>query len=148
MKKLLCLILSFVLMSTMSCVTSFAEELPDEPNVLEYEQLENGDIKITKYDSLDAEFVIPSEIDGNTVTTIGKKAFYSCHALKKVTIPDTVTTIEDRAFDSCKKLTTVELGDNVTSPSATGLPTCGRATSMPCSPPMASSRSECRAQRP
>ena len=41
--------------------------------------------------------VIPSEIDGVTITRIGKNAFQSCDVLK-VTIPDTVTYIGSYAF--------------------------------------------------
>lgn len=119
MKKIISILLSVLfILSTMTMLTFTvnAQDLQEDTvDVLEYEEMEDGSIKITKYDSLEAEFEVPSEIDGKTVTVIGKKAFYSCHVLKKIIIPDTITTIEDRAFDSCQKLTTVVMSNSLTS---------------------------------
>ena len=42
---------------------------------------------------------------GKNVTSIGKKAFYKCTALKTITIPSKVKTIGESAFSGCKKLT-------------------------------------------
>ena len=50
----------------------------------------------------------------DSVTTIGKGAFFSC-SLTGITIPDTVTTIGQGAFRSCRNLTTVSLGNGITS---------------------------------
>ena len=43
----------------------------------------------------------------NTVTSIGKEAFYKCAELTEVTIPESVTSIGDRAFANCSALTRV-----------------------------------------
>ena len=56
-----------------------------------------------------SEYTIP-----NSVTTIGKYAFYGCYSLTSVNIPDSVTTIEDNAFQSCSSLTSVTIPDSVT----------------------------------
>ncbi|MBQ8135375.1 MAG: leucine-rich repeat protein [Clostridia bacterium] len=58
----------------------------------EYEENDDGGITITKYTDNDKEVVIPSEIDGKSVTSIGWNAFYSCTSLTSVTIPDSVTS--------------------------------------------------------
>ena len=50
----------------------------------------------------------------DSVTTIGKFAFYSCYNLTSVTIPDSVTRIGHCAFSSCSKLTSVTISDSVT----------------------------------
>ncbi len=123
MKKLgsllLALILIFVMMSSVSfsanSLTATADSIDDLLNVLDYDVLEDDTIKITRYDSLNSEYNIPSEIDGHTVTVIGNKAFSNCQALRTVTVPDTVTIIEDKAFDSCRKLNKVTLGNSVKS---------------------------------
>jgi len=52
---------------------------------------------------------------GNSVTTIGSSAFYSCTALTPITIPDSVTTIDSYAFHYCTALTSITIPDSVTS---------------------------------
>lgn len=50
----------------------------------------------------------------NTVTSIGRSAFYDCANLTNITIPTSVTTIEQAAFYRCRKLREVEIPDMVT----------------------------------
>ena len=59
--------------------------------------------------------VIPSELDGYTVTSIGDAAFSWCESLTSVDIPDSVTSIGDYAFSWCESLTSVDIPDSVTS---------------------------------
>lgn len=56
------------------------------------------------------EYTIP-----DSVTVIGKDAFYCCRRLNTVIIPDSVTEIGDGAFNDCKYLNTVSIPDSVTS---------------------------------
>ncbi len=56
------------------------------------------------------EYAIP-----DSVTVIGKDAFYCCRRLNTVIIPDSVTEIGDGAFNECKSLNTVSIPDSVTS---------------------------------
>lgn len=51
--------------------------------------------------------VIPSEVNGLTVTSIANSAFDDIYDLTSVTIPNTVTNIGDNAFYSCDDLATV-----------------------------------------
>ena len=51
---------------------------------------------------------------GSNVREIGKKAFYNCRALEKVTIPESVTKLGVSAFQTCGKLTGVALPSGVT----------------------------------
>ena len=78
-----------------------------------YEIIEDG-ISITGYSGDSAELVIPSEIDGKRVTSIGYEAFRWCSDLTSVTIPGSVTVIGRFAFDNCKGLTSVTISEGVT----------------------------------
>ncbi len=49
----------------------------------------------------------------DSVTTIGKMAFYGCTSLLNVTIPDSVTTIDKMAFSCCTSLLSVTIPDSV-----------------------------------
>lgn len=57
-----------------------------------YEILDDGTVTITGYTGSETEIVIPSEIEGKSVTSIGDWAFYSCTGLTSVTISDSVTS--------------------------------------------------------
>ena len=59
----------------------------------EYEILEDGTAKITRYIGSDTEITIPSTLGENKVTVIGDKAFTNCDKITKATIPDGVTKI-------------------------------------------------------
>ena len=52
---------------------------------------------------------------GNSVTTIGERAFSSCTGLTEITIPNSVTSIGDYAFADCTGLTEVSIPNSVTS---------------------------------
>lgn len=64
---------------------------------------------ITKYNGTDTVVVIPSKINGVTVTTIGTDAFLGLN-ITSVTIPANVTEIGSNAFAGCTNLTSVTYG--------------------------------------
>ena len=57
--------------------------------------------------------VIPSVLDGYTVTVIGNKAFAYQTGLKSVSIPNTVTNIRKSAFLECTSLKSVSLEEGL-----------------------------------
>lgn len=78
-------------------------------------------VKITGYKGIGGEIVIPSTIDGKTVTQIGNDAFKGYNGtegkpnITSIIIPDTIVTIGDNVFDYCLQLTTINIPSSVTS---------------------------------
>lgn len=111
MKKIISVILA---LACIMCVfASCGDEAEKEPQVLtsgdySYVVLEDGTVKITKYNGTQdvLEMDIPAEIDGKTVTIIGKESFVGATGLTIVNFPEGLLTIEERAFadSSVKKV--------------------------------------------
>lgn len=73
----------------------------------------NGDAKISSYSGTNARVVIPSAIDGHTVTEIGERAFFHNENLIEVVIPSGVKELEYGAFEWCPNLLSINLPDSV-----------------------------------
>ncbi len=82
---------------------------------LVYDLDENGNAIITDNTiTEDTDLIIPSDIDGHKVISIGDYAFRSCYCLTGITIPKGVTSIGDHAFEDCESLTSINLSEGVT----------------------------------
>lgn len=82
----------------------------------------NGKIVITAYNGTDTDVVIPSTINGMTVTTIRTSAFYDALTVETISIPSTVTSIGSGAFSGCKNLATISVSSlNTTYSSVEGV---------------------------
>ena len=83
-------------------------------------------------DCKDTDVVIPSMIDGYTVTKIANNAFAGSilfkSTLTSVVIPDTVAKIGMGAFGNCDKLVRVVIGDGVTHINASAFRGCDSLT--------------------
>lgn len=83
--------------------------------IAEYEYV-NGEIRdgieITKYNGTDTEIIIPNQIDGIEVTSIGDNAFDGNEKITSVTIPNTVLDVGIEAFANCKNLSNVIFEEN------------------------------------
>ena len=72
-----------------------------------YSDNEDGTITITEYLGNGGDVVIPSEINGKTVTGIDKRVFKNNTAVTSITIPETVTSISYEVFNGAANLTDV-----------------------------------------
>lgn len=79
-----------------------------------YSILEGEYAEITRYYGDDKNLVIPNELDGYPVVSIGKHAFYE-ESIESVRVPDNVIIIEDGAFFGCAKLKNIVLPNSVLS---------------------------------
>ncbi|MBO5302701.1 MAG: leucine-rich repeat domain-containing protein [Lachnospiraceae bacterium] len=88
-----------------------------EPGEFRYRVLDDGTIEVTGLLESEGvtELIIPSEIDGKTVTSIGESAFSNHEELISVEMPDSITQICDYAFEQCPNLERVVLSKAVTS---------------------------------
>lgn len=108
----------------------FSEDFPDDPRYFNYEvetglttntwlerQVKNSalerfagkGIRITAYNGFETNrVIIPSEIDGLPVISIGEKAFINAN-ISEVILPKSIKAILDNAFDGCKNLKSIDL---------------------------------------
>ena len=94
---------------------------------------ETGDAGVTITDceeSAEGEVVIPDEIAGLPVISIGFEAFRGCSSLTSITIPEGVTSIGDSAFEHCRSLTSITIPKGVTSIGDGAFNGCSEQTSI------------------
>lgn len=78
--------------------------------------IENNKITgLTDYGKTLSFINIPESIDGQSITTIGSRAFFSEQLLQEITIPSSITTIEYKAFYICESLKKITIPNSVTS---------------------------------
>lgn len=84
---------------------------------LSTQTLEDGTLEITRYTGKGGTVIIPSELYGKKVTSIGDSAFdcplYDLASPTKITISEGVTNIGKYAFYGCDKLESIELPSSV-----------------------------------
>ena len=73
----------------------------------------NEEAIIRGYAGSDSKVIIPAEIKGYPVTTIGAGAFQNRTGIVEVSIPNSVTTIEDAAFYFCEDLKIINISENI-----------------------------------
>jgi hypothetical protein len=72
----------------------------------------------------DSELVVPSKVNGQTVTFIGKNCFKACRSLTTVILPDTVTEIRQQAFSDCTNLRGIFIPEGVKTIEAAAFHNC------------------------
>lgn len=83
---------------------------------LEYTVLDDGTYEVSGIGTCSDQYiVIPSEVGGIPVTSIGDYAFYGGLSFTSIKIPNSVTSIGDYAFVNCLYITSIEIPDSVTS---------------------------------
>ena len=106
MKKLIFFSLVLMSIAALLCSCGYKDE-----TYYQYEVNDDGTLTIISIsETYSKTLKIPQTINGQTVTRIGKFAFYNNDYIRKIVLPDSVTTIEECAFADSNKLKTVVLG--------------------------------------
>jgi len=115
MKKTLSILLSFIMLLSIISGLSFSA-YADTFSGYNYTVINGNEAEITGYfGSSPTTLEIPTNCNGNTVTSIGSGAFSDRDDIQVVTIPATVTKIDDYAFEYCTGLKSVYInGTSVT----------------------------------
>ena len=92
----------------------------------DYQVLDDGTVEIMHYKGSDTNLVIPSEIDGKKVTSIGN--LYGDRGIISVEIPNSVKNIGDGAFDGFSSLKNIIIPDSVTSIGSCAFENCTSLT--------------------
>ena len=121
--------------SALSHAGTFSEDFPNDPRYFTYEvettsaykkwNYERGavevvreggsrGIRITGYNGFESErVVVPKEIDGVSVTSIGEKAFMNA-SFHELILPQTIQSIGSKAFSGCNNLKHIDLPTGLT----------------------------------
>ena len=113
---------------------TFSDDYPDDPRYFNYE-VENGTttsssgirqeknqvltkfigkgLRITAYNGFETDrVIIPNEIDGQPVISIGEKVFLNS-TISEVVLPKSIKAILGRAFSGCKNLKHIDLPETL-----------------------------------
>ncbi len=88
----------------------------DESDVINYfkfDELEDGTVEIKKYTGTATSVVVPDQIEGRTVSGIGKSAFEDCIDITSIQLPNTLIRIGDKAFYNCQSLYYFDIPNSV-----------------------------------
>lgn len=110
MKKMISIFLSMAVILTSVALIDFSASAQTDG----FGYITNSDntAEIWNYSGTQTDVVIPSEIDGYTVTKIGYPAFGGNSNIKSVFIPDTVIDIRAEAFECCTSLESINVSSN------------------------------------
>lgn len=79
----------------------------------QYNVLEDGTAEITRYTGKETKVVVPSELNGHSVSAIGDSAFYLLSSIREIELPQGVEEIGEKAFAYCSSLSRVVLPDSL-----------------------------------
>lgn len=109
---------------------SMVESSKEIEGDFEYSINDDNTITITRYIGTDNEVIIPSEINGKVVTSIGDNTFAQYSSLTKIKLPDSITSIGNFAFVACRGLTSIELPDSIVSIGDSAFGACTELTNI------------------
>ena len=112
-KRIFCLLICAVWLLMMP-ITVNAEETDNEVyGDFTYNVLDDGTICLTGYRGEGGDVVLPDEVDGKTVSTLGDELFWYRSEVASVALPQNLEYISARVFQNCTSITEITLPDTV-----------------------------------
>jgi len=112
--KNLCLLLALMMALSILPLPVLGDEAVYISGDYRYTLLPGGGAEITRYSGKETDLIIPAQLDGHPVISIGKTAFALCSSAISITVPEGVKCIAERAFDNCKHLVSIRFPDSIT----------------------------------
>ena len=103
-KKIISLVLMLALVSGILNITLITAAAKTDEKFT-YDIMDDGTAKLTDYTDTETEVLIPTEIDGYTVTEIGEKTFKDNQDITAITISENIAEIEEDTFQHLDDLT-------------------------------------------
>ena len=115
MKKTISLLLCFVMVLSFIPLFKFqSSALTFEDFTYEIISESKKTAQITDYSGKATELTIPSNIEGYSIVSIGKRAFHFCDTLEIITVPEGVISIDEYGLSTCDNLHTINLPRSLT----------------------------------
>lgn len=112
-KKIFSVMLAAVALFSFAAISASASEYIVKDGIT-YNTYDDGTAAVWYTDiSLSGDVVIPSKVEGYTVTGINETAFYGKETITSIVIPDTVTYLDIGAFMGCSNLKSITLSENL-----------------------------------
>ncbi len=93
--------------------------------------VENKQVTIKSCDkTAGGEIVVPAEVDGYPVVSIGSYAFEGCSDITGITLPGSITGIQMYAFKDCTSLERINIPKSVTTIEVNAFNTCSKLESI------------------
>lgn len=109
MKKFAFVFLTIVVFASLF-ITASAGTYED----LTYDYFADGIVILKCDETAFGTIMIPSEIEGLPVVSIGEYAFSGCEGIEEVILPSSLTSIEDYAFYQCPNIKSITIPESVT----------------------------------
>ncbi len=102
--------LILILLASLLLCAAAEEERPEYTSGnYKYVLLEDGTAEITDYYGKETSLIVPEQLDGCTVSSIGDLAFSFCHSIAQISIPDNVVNMGANPFAYCHNLKRIKI---------------------------------------
>nr|MCR5105547.1 leucine-rich repeat domain-containing protein [Eubacterium sp.] len=99
---------AFIVIAVVLSMCFFHVVRADDVENYEVEEISGG-LRITKYNGIKEDIIVPSKINGKKVLQIGDYAFEENTLIKSIVIPDGILEIGTGAFKNCKNISDITI---------------------------------------